>query len=460
MKHLSKLAFLTLLIFGMISVQAQDENNPWAVFIGVNAVDFFPTGSNVVTPDGIISSEDIGEDLFFEEDNWNYVTAISSLAVTRYIGEGFSFEASGSFNRINRLGQVDVEEESWVNLDGTIQYNFKNLINGHNWFDPFLGVGGGYYWLDENGGGTFNANAGFNFWLNDQFAITIDTNYKTAFEDDNFDYFQHRVGIKFAFGGKDTDGDGVYDKYDECPETPGLEEFNGCPDSDNDGIPNKDDACPDTPGLPEFNGCPDTDGDGIADPNDECPNEAGSQEMNGCPDSDNDGIADKDDDCPNEAGPSANGGCPWPDSDGDGVLDKDDQCPDVAGTVANNGCPEVTEEVQNELNNFAKTINFDTGKSSITKESEEALEAILAILEEYPNAKFTVDGHTDSVGSASSNKKLSETRALSVKEYLVENGVDGFRLSSKGYGEDKPIADNNTRAGRAKNRRVEINLVK
>jgi len=462
MKHLSKLTFLLLLFLGMNSVQAQDENNPWAIFIGANAVDFFPTGSDVVTPDGVISSADFGEDLFFEESNWNYVTAISSIGVSRYIGDGFSAEVSGSFNKIDRLGQVDVrgDDLSWINLDATILYNFKNLINGYNWFDPYLGVGAGYYWLDEDGAGTFNANAGFNFWINDQFAVTLDTSYKSAFEDSDFDYFQHRVGVKFAFGGQDTDGDGVYDKNDECPDTPGLEEFNGCPDSDSDGIPDKDDTCPDTPGLAEFNGCPDTDGDGLADPEDECPNEAGSKEMNGCPDSDGDGIADKDDNCPNEAGPAENDGCPYPDTDGDGVLDKDDQCPDVAGTVANNGCPEVTEEVQNELNDYAKTINFDTGKSSISKDSEEALKAILAILDEYPNAKFTVDGHTDSVGSASNNKKLSEARALSVKEYLVENGVDEFRLSSKGYGEDNPVADNNTRSGRAENRRVEINLVK
>ncbi len=460
MKHLSKLTFLVLLVFGMTTVQAQDENNPWALFIGTNVVDFFPTGANVSTPDGVISTSEFADNLFIDTRHWNYVTSVSSIGVTRYIGEGFSFEASSSFNRINQLGKVRIDEVSWINLDGTIQYNFGKFFGDYDWFDPYLGIGVGYYWLDGIGGLTFNSNLGVNFWLNDKFAITVDTNYKSSFEDEHFDYFQHRAGIKFTFGGKDTDGDGIYDKNDDCPDTPGLEEFNGCPDTDADGIPDKDDACPSTPGLQEFNGCADTDGDGIDDTKDECPNEAGSEAMNGCPDSDNDGLKDKEDDCPNEAGPSANGGCPWPDTDGDGVLDKDDQCPDDAGTVANNGCPEVTEEVQNELNNYAKTINFDTGKTSISKDSEEALTAILAILEEYPNAKFTVEGHTDSVGSAKNNKRLSEARALSVKDYLVTNGVEEFRLSSKGYGEEKPVADNNTRAGRAKNRRVEINLVK
>ena len=245
-----------------------------------------------------------------------------------------------------------------------------------------------------------------------------------------------------------------------CPDVPGLAEFNGCPDSDGDGITDKDDKCPDTAGLEEFDGCADSDSDGIADPNDDCPNEAGTEALNGCPDADNDGIANKNDDCPNEAGPKANNGCPYPDADGDGVLDKDDMCPDVTGTKANNGCPEVTEEIQKELNEYAKTINFETGKTTISKNSEEALTAITAILDEYPNAKFTVEGHTDSVGSAKNNESLSEARALSVKSYLVNNGVDEFRLSSAGFGEQKPVESNDTKAGRAENRRVEINLKK
>jgi outer membrane protein OmpA-like peptidoglycan-associated protein len=141
-------------------------------------------------------------------------------------------------------------------------------------------------------------------------------------------------------------------------------------------------------------------------------------------------------------------------------LDKDDNCPDTAGTVANDGCPEVTEEVQKQLNEYARTINFDTGKSSIKAESTSVMVDIIQILNEYPNSKFTVEGHTDSVGSDELNKSLSESRALSVKDFLVDKGIEEFRLSAIGYGEEKPIATNNTRAGRAENRRVEINLVK
>ncbi|MBZ9652719.1 OmpA family protein [Psychroflexus montanilacus] len=457
MKKFNKFFLLLALTFGVVSVQAQDENNPWAVVIGTNAVDFYAAGNDFL-PNGMEGGS-IFSEYFNANDNWNMVPSVSYLEVKRYVGDGFSAKLNGSFNQIDNSGGVSSEDLSFYNIGAGVQYNFKNLLNTKV-FDPFLGIGAGYYWLDSSGASTFDTDLGINFWFTDNLAFTVKSAYMTAFEDANFDYFQHTAGITISFGGTDTDGDGVYDKDDECPNTPGLAEFNGCPDSDGDGIPDKDDECPDTAGLSEFNGCPDTDGDGIPDPKDECPNEAGSEALNGCPDADGDGVADKDDECPNEAGPKENNGCPYPDSDGDGVLDKDDMCPDVAGTKANNGCPEVTEEVQKELNDYAKTINFATGKTTITDDSEEALKAIIAILDEYPNAKFTVEGHTDSVGSASNNMNLSKARALAVKSYLVDNGVDEFRLSSAGFGEEKPVASNNTRAGRAENRRVEINLKK
>jgi OOP family OmpA-OmpF porin len=457
MKKLNKLFLVLALSLGVFSTQAQDENNPWAVVIGTNAVDFYAADNGFIP--GEMSSGSLFSKYFNASDNWNFLPSVSYLEIQRYVGDGFSAQLSGSLNQIDQLGAISTDDLSFYNLGAGVQYNFKNLLNT-SVIDPFLGVGAGYYWMDDNGASTFDTDLGINFWFTDNVAFTVKSSFKTAFEDDNFDYFQHSAGLTIAFGGTDSDGDGVYDKNDMCPDVPGLAEFNGCPDSDGDGITDKDDKCPDTAGLEEFDGCADSDSDGIADPNDDCPNEAGTEALNGCPDADNDGIANKNDDCPNEAGPKANNGCPYPDADGDGVLDKDDMCPDVTGTKANNGCPEVTEEIQKELNEYAKTINFETGKTTISKNSEEALTAITAILDEYPNAKFTVEGHTDSVGSAKNNESLSEARALSVKSYLVNNGVDEFRLSSAGFGEQKPVESNDTKAGRAENRRVEINLKK
>ena len=155
-----------------------------------------------------------------------------------------------------------------------------------------------------------------------------------------------------------------------------------------------------------------------------------------------------------------NKGCPWADKDGDGVLDKDDKCPDVAGTVANAGCPEVTAEVQKQLNDYARTILFDTGRATLKTETVSVFVDIIKILNEYPTAKFTVEGHTDSVGSEKLNQSLSEKRANSVRDFLIKEGIGSDRLTAIGYGEAKPIATNNTRTGRTQNRRVEINLIK
>ncbi|UGU17628.1 OmpA family protein [Sinomicrobium kalidii] len=446
MKHLSKLLVAALLIIGFGNVQAQDSNNPWQVSFGVNAVDVYPT-----------NQPGMGQwldEYFNVSDHWNILPSVSTIAVSRYVGDGFSVGVRGSLNKIDKWGDQDVDDLSYYGVDGTVKYNF---IEGRK-FDPFIEVGGGYTWIDEIGAGTLNGGIGFNFWFTDNIGINLQSSYKHSFEDYLAPHFQHLAGIAIKFGGTDTDGDGIFDKDDECPEVAGLPEFNGCPDADGDGIPDKDDACPNEAGPAELNGCPDSDGDGIADKDDECPNEAGSAEMNGCPDADGDGIADKDDECPNEAGSAEMNGCP--DRDGDGVADKDDECPDVAGTVANNGCPEVTEEVQKKLNEFAKTILFDLNKATIKPESASVLDQIVSVLNEYPNANFTVEGHTDSSGSADYNQNLSQKRAESVRKYLAEKGINPSRLSSIGYGEDKPIADNATAAGRKENRRVEINLVK
>ncbi|AEM70729.1 OmpA/MotB domain protein [Allomuricauda ruestringensis DSM 13258] len=261
---------------------------------------------------------------------------------------------------------------------------------------------------------------------------------------------------------RDKDGDGLKNDMDKCPETPGPIENTGCPwpDTDGDGLLDKDDDCPNEVGPQENNGCPwpDTDGDGILDKDDKCPNTPGLKEFNGCPDTDGDGIIDQDDRCPNDPGSPELKGCP--DFDGDTLADMDDDCPKIAGPVSNNGCPEVTQEVQKQLNDYAKTILFDTGKATIKPESVTVMVDIIQILNEYPNAKFTVEGHTDSVGSKESNQKLSEARANSVRDFLINEGISGNRLTAIGYGEEKPIASNGTKIGRKQNRRVEINLIK
>ncbi|MEL0651881.1 OmpA family protein [Algibacter sp. TI.3.09] len=464
MKNLSRLLFAMLLVLGYSNANAQDKNNPWQITIGVNAVDAYPSGDGSLFAGGGFASDSFGDEFGNASDHWNILPSLSTISVSKYLSDGFSFGVTGSLNKIEKWGDISsnpdvensVDDLSYYGVDGTIKYNF---LDGTT-IDPFVGLGGGYTWIDEIGAGTVNGTVGLNVWFNENIGLTLQTSYKHAFEDYLDTHFQHTAGISIKFGGTDTDGDGIFDKDDACPDVAGLAAFNGCPDTDGDGIEDSKDTCPNEAGTAEFNGCPDSDGDGVADKDDNCPTVAGLKSLAGCPDADGDGVTDADDKCPDVAGPAANKGCPYPDTDGDGVLDKDDKCPEVKGTVANAGCPEVTAAVQKQLNEYAKTILFDTGKSSIKAQSATVLGDIINILKEYPTSKFTVEGHTDSIGSEKLNQRLSDSRANSVKEYLIENGINAFRLSALGYGESKPIDSNKTRTGRANNRRVEINLAK
>lgn len=450
MKHLSRFLLASLFFLSLSTMQAQDNNNPWALGLGINAVDFYPTGEDA--PLGGFFDE-----FFNTGDHWNVIPGLSRISLARNVGAGFYFEAAGALNQISKYGDEGRDEMMYYSLDGTFNYSFRDDANS-GWFDPILGVGGGYTWLDDQGFATLDGTAGINFWFSDNLAVTVQTVYKRAFNEDLNSHFQHVAGIKFAMGGRDTDGDGIYDKDDECPEIAGLAQFNGCPDSDGDGIEDRMDECPSEAGLAQYNGCPDTDGDGVPNNRDECPTVAGLATMNGCPDADGDGIRDGDDKCPNEAGPRENDGCPWQDQDNDGVLDKDDECIDVAGTVANNGCPEPTVEIMKELNEYSRTILFDLNKATIRNESEQALQAIADIMKEYENTSFHIEGHTDSTGADSYNQQLSERRANAVRDFLLANGIAASRVTAKGYGESQPIASNNTSQGRQQNRRVEISL--
>ncbi|HAS39733.1 MAG TPA: hypothetical protein DCS93_04610 [Microscillaceae bacterium] len=255
-------------------------------------------------------------------------------------------------------------------------------------------------------------------------------------------------GGKKTKGCPDRDKDGVADKDDECPDLRGVAKLNGCPDADGDGVPDKEDDCPDVKGLAAFKGCPDSDGDGIMDKKDDCPDVKGSSKYNGCPDTDGDGIIDKKDECPQKAGLAEFNGCP--DRDKDGVPDKVDNCPDVPGVKDNRGCPEILER--------ASKVLFAPGKAIINPVSYGVLNELAALLKKYSNTKIYLEGHTDNQGDDASNLKLSKDRAKAVADYLIKKGIAKIRIESTGYGETKPIADNNTPAGRKKNRRVDMRL--
>ena len=274
----------------------------------------------------------------------------------------------------------------------------------------------------------------------------------------------------------DADTDGIADYLDKCTNTPaeafGFLDSVGCPlDTDGDGVPDYLDKCPGTPeeayGMVDVDGCPkDTDGDGVPDYLDQCPGtppEAYSQiDAKGCAtDTDGDGVEDYKDECPGtpkEAWGKVDAkGCPA-DTDGDGVVDYLDECPLVPGLKENKGCPELKREVRQLLQKAMQGIEFETGKSTIKPKSYPLLDQIANIFIENKNYIVEVQGHTDSTGKYEFNQQLSNDRANAVRDYLIAKGVPFERLTAKGYGPDVPIADNNTKAGRQKNRRVEFKI--
>jgi len=310
---------------------------------------------------------------------------------------------------------------------------------------------------------------------------------------------QHVVSIIFNFGKlRDSDNDGIADKYDKCPDTPidVKVDANGCPvDTDGDGVADYLDKCPNTPtgvtvdavgcpvdsdgdGVPDYlDKCPntptsvkvdavgcaiDSDGDGVADYLDKCPNTPTgvNVDASGCAiDTDGDGVADYLDKCPGTPaaayGKVDMNGCPL-DTDGDGVPDYLDKCPKTAGEASNNGCPEVKKEVKTLFQKALQGIQFETGKADIKPFSFPLLNQIANILILNPTYLIEVQGHTDTVGGYDYNINLSNNRAASVRLYLVDKGVTQDRITSQGYGYNKPVASNNTKAGKAMNRRVEF----
>src|SRR5690554_1854837 len=265
-------------------------------------------------------------------------------------------------------------------------------------------------------------------------------------------------------GPADRDGDGVYDTDDKWPDVAGVPENDGCPaDRDGDGVYDTDDKCPDVAGVPENDGCPaDRDGDGIYDIDDKCPDVAGVPENDGCPaDRDGDGVYDTVDKCPDVPGVPENDGCPA-DTDGDGVLDDVDECPTEAGPADNNGCPIKRVVVTVKSIKISEKVFFALAKADIKKESFDLLDEIATVINDNPRIKkIEIQGHTDSSGRASFNDKLSEERAKSVHDYLVNKGVDAERLTYKGYGSNQPLVpvaegEKESSEVAAQNRRVEF----
>ena len=482
------------------------------------------------------------------------VSAPSSIIVDDGFGGGFTFGYlfdGGLRPELNlRYSENDIEEITVGGASSTSSDSSLRAIRlmANVWYDldfgnlaPYFGGGFGIQNTELSTGNNnadddttaFQLGGGIAYWFSNQTALSLDYRFITA-EDPVFsstdpnsgvrsdlegEYKAHNIGASFrySFGGefKDSDGDGVLDRKDKCPNTPkgvqvysdgcpldldqdGVPDYldkcpntppgspvdaNGCPfDSDNDGIPDHLDQCPGTPANVKVDGkgCPlDSDGDGVPDYLDKCPETASGSAVNaqGCAitDSDGDGIPDHLDKCPNsdpsiKVGPD---GCPL-DSDGDGIPDHLDECPNTpAGLkVLPNGCalvgdcrrPRPGEAVDAkgcalDQRFVLRGVKFEFDSDRLTKPAEKILDDVADTLAAYPDVTVEVQGHTDSLGTDAYNLGLSERRSIAVQRYLGGRGVTTGRLRPVGYGESAPIASNDNAEGQEENRRVEFKVI-
>ena len=180
-------------------------------------------------------------------------------------------------------------------------------------------------------------------------------------------------------------------------------------------------------------------------------------------DTDGDGILDPDDRCVDVPGVAEHQGCPIPDTDGDGILDPDDQCPEEPetsnGYEDDDGCPDEVPEQVKTFTGVIEGIYFDTAKATIKPASRRKLDEVVDVLKNYPKLRLEISGHTDDRGDDASNLQLSLDRADAVKKYLTDAGIEGSRIQTRGAGEAEPIESNDTKKGRAKNRRIEFELL-
>ena len=491
LKHIKmkKLLVLCICIGFTFAAKAQTEEKKWNIGLHGGVTQY---------------NGDLGRDWY---ETSNTVYGFGGLSVSRYLGKLFDVNLLLSKGTIGYNNGTTAGFKSDFNA-ASINLRF-NIVAPEYIIRPYVVAGVGAILFDNQL--NFHqekydyilptAGAGLNIKLSPEIMLNIQETFLFSNKDarDGVDngisdfkskdaYLSHMVGLTFNMGNCiDTDKDGVSDKKDNCQDTPtGIAvDKMGCPlDRDADGVADYLDTCPDVAGSKMLNGCPDKDNDGVEDSKDRCPDQVGTMALKGCPDADKDGVADVDDKCantkagtrvdktgcaidsdkdgvnddldrcPDIAGILALKGCP--DADNDGIADLDDKCPNAKGNAENKGCPEIPKAEITRITMIGNKLFFENNSDKLKVASLSQLDELTKILMKYEGANLVIEGNTDSVGKDDFNMTLSQKRTESVKQYLIGKGIAESRLTAIGNGETKPIASNDTKLGRAKNRRVEL----
>jgi OOP family OmpA-OmpF porin len=448
---MKKLVFINLLLLSTASI-AQDfkEMNRWSVGASIGGHDGFkPTGLYTK----VYQIHHFGV-------NGRYMVN-NRFGVMADLGYDFIDATNSGPKNVNYLR---------ASLQGVV--NLANLMRFDSWSPKFgflFHAGGGLstMWCPhlkvenpkdkylKNTDDMVNFMFGFTpqYKINEKIAVNADFSaIMHAKQGRKFDYtnnkntsingyfFNWSVGVSYALGTKEKHADWTPTVYGSAPQDFSKYEAmikelqEKTKDDDMDGVPNYADVEPTTPkeSFVDSKGVAlkDQDQDGIADQYDLCPDVKGTFSMNGCLDSDADGIADN-----------------------------VDACPKIKGLATDNGCPVIPKDVKTVMAKALKDVQFENNKDVLLKTSFTSLNDVVKVMKANPNYKLKIEGHTDNVGDDNANMILSEKRASACAKYLISKGIDSSRFEVQGYGETKPVATNDTKAGKALNRRVEFIVV-
>ena len=468
-KHLHALCAIASVIVLSTSLQAQTETKVnHSVQIRILSVDYKLSNTALNAPNSLFIPNGV------------------EFSYTNTINDRFAFSLPFKYHRAS-LSESQ-SSKSVYNIDALAKYLFSKPERN---LTPYLMVGGGLAYEEEVGTHVqIPVGFGLNYMIGSHSMLSLESQYRYSMVDLR-NNVQIALGVSFSVG-KVVLGELASDPLEYTPEDVVVEDEEVKPvfvnqrelieaslieeeketmqesdysemiedlDSDGDGVMDSKDACPDLYGPPEKDGCPllDADKDGIEDPDDACPTVAGLIALNGCPDSDGDGVKDSEDLCPEVAGTID--GCPEADDDMDGIPNSADKCPNMPGDLAHSGCPEMEKEEKNMLKLAAENIQFEFGKAHLKAISYETLDKIVDLLKKYPEFELEIVGHTDDVGRKQSNLELSLDRATSCKDYLISRKIDAMRIKVLAEGELKPLDSNRTETGRELNRRVEFIVI-